>query len=248
MRALLRLELRRQLRNRRALVFTTVLPVFFFLSFSAGGDGSRLGGLTVAPYVMVSMATYSAMNGLFSGGAIIAAERATGWVRQLRVAGLSGPAYLTTKAGISYLTALPGLLVVFLLAHLTRHVDLSAGRWLVTALAILLGLVPVVALGVLVGYSIHPNSLQPLLGLGSALLALFGGIFVPAEQFPRWLQDLVQALPTYWSARSGRAALLGGWIGWHGLAVLVAWTVGLGLLAARAYRRDSLRPSAAGTS
>ena len=126
---LLHLELRRALRNRRTLVFAAVLPMVSFATFSSGANG-QVGGLDVAPYVMVGMATYGAINALFNGGGLIAAEPAVGWNRQLRIAGLSGRVYVAqalradglcgvaTKALICYLTALPGLLAVFALGAL----------------------------------------------------------------------------------------------------------------------------------
>lgn len=246
--ALLRLEMRRTLRNRRVLLITTVFPVVFFLGFSGGDQAQHLGGLTIAPYVMASMATYAAMNALFAGGGLIATERAVGWSRQLRVAGLRGRDYVLTKLATAYLTAVPGLVLVFVVAAVDKHVRLSAVTWVATAVAILAALLPVAALGVAVGYLVRVQNLQPLLGIGSALLALLGGIWVPTELFPRALRDIVQALPTYWSADAGRAALRGTWIGWEGVAVLLAWTVALGALAAHAYQRDSMRPAVAGAA
>lgn len=245
--ALLRLEVRRAVRNRRTLVFSAVLPVIFFLAFSSG-TGGTLDGLAVAPYVMTSMAVYGVMNALFTGGGLIGAERAVGWNRQLRIAGLRGPQYVATKVVTAYFIALPGLLLVLLAAALVQHVHLPATRWLLVAVAVLVGLLPVAALGVLVGYAARPQTLQALFGIGSALLALLGGLWVPADNFPRLLRDVVQVLPTYWSAATARAALRGEWVGLHGAAVLVAWTLLLGALAARAYRMDALKPGVAGTT
>lgn len=246
--ALLRTELRRALRNRRTFVFTAALPVVFFLTFSTGADSSTLDQLTVAPYVMVSMATYGAMNALFTGGGLIAAERAVGWSRQLRVAGLSGRDYVVTKALIAYLSAVPGVLLVLLLGALVRHVHLGALQSVEVVASVLLALLPVAALGVAIGYVARPQSLQPLFGIGSALLALLGGLWVPAENFPGPVQEVMKALPTYWSADAGRAILRGSWLGWHGAAVVAVWTVALGAVAAVGYRRDALRPAAAGTT
>ena len=62
------------------------------------------------------------------------------------------------------------------------------------------------------------------------------------------MKDLVQLLPTYWSAEAGRAVLRGSWVGWHGTAVLTVWTLVFGALAAWMYQRDSLRPASAGTT
>ncbi len=246
--ALLHVELRRAIRNKRTLIFSAVLPVTFFLAFSSGGGNDRLDGLSVAPYVMTSMAVYGVMNALFTGGGLIGAERSVGWNRQLRIAGLPGSRYVATKVVAAYVMALPGLIAVLVAAALVQHVHLPAVRWVVTAVAVLAGLLPIAALGVLVGYVARPQTLQALFGIGSALLALLGGLWVPASTFPRLLRDAVEVLPTYWSAATARAALRGDWVGWHGAAVLIAWTLVLGALAARAYRSDSIKPGVAGTT
>ena len=245
---LLRVELRRSMRNRRTLVFTAVLPAMFFLIFSAANPTGTLDGVSVAPYLMVSMATYGAMNALFTGGGLIAAERAIGWPRQLRVAGLRGRDYVLTKIIIAYLTALPGLVIVFVLGATNHHVRMASGRWLLLGASVLLALMPVAALGVAIGYLVRAQSLQALTGIGSAMLALLGGIWVPAEQFPRLLFDTAKLLPTYWAAEAGRAVLRHSWIGWEGVAVVAIWTLVLGVVAARGYQRDALRPAAAGAT
>jgi ABC-2 type transport system permease protein len=247
MTALLRFELRRRLRDRRTLIFAAVLPTIFFLLFTASATASdTVGGLSVAPYLMVSMATYGAMNALFTGGGLIAAERAVGWNRQLRIAGLGGRSYVLTKGAMAYLAAIPGLVVVFILGAAVKGIHLGAGTWIGAGVSILLGLLPVAVLGVAIGYAARPQQLQPLFGLGSALLALLGGVWAPVETFPRALRDAVQLLPTYWSADAGREVIKGSWLGWHGTAVLLFWTVALGMLASWLYRRDVLRPSGTG--
>jgi ABC-2 type transport system permease protein len=180
---------------------------------------------------------------------VIAAERAIGWNRQLRIAGLPGRDYIVTKVLTSYLTAVPGLLAVFVLAGVAKNVSLGPGTWVGAGVSILLGLLPVAALGIAIGYSAaRPATLQPIFGIGSALLALLGGIFYPADLFPRAMLDFVQLLPTYWSADAGRAVLRGSWVGWHGTIVLLVWTLVLGALAAWMYQRDALRPAASGTT
>lgn len=231
-------DVRRTFRNSRALIFSLVLPGIFFLLFSSGDQTQSEGGVLIAPYIMVSMATYGAMNALFTGGGRIAIERSIGWNRQLRLTGMTGTGYVGNKAAVSYLTAIPGLVGVLILGYLVRSVHLSALHWVEVSLSILLGLLPVAALGVLVGYLGTPAALQPVFGLGSALLALLGGMFVPAEQFPSGVQTVMHVLPTYWSADAGRAVLRGTWVGAEGLLVLAGWTVVLGGLAASAYVRD----------
>ncbi|MDQ2727507.1 MAG: ABC transporter permease [Actinomycetota bacterium] len=245
--ALVRLELRRALRNRRTLLFAAVFPVVFFLAFSAG-PASKIGGLAAAPYLMVSMATYGAMNALFTGGGVIAGERSIGWPRQLRVAGLRNRDYIATKTMVAYLTALPGVLAVFIVSATVKNVHLGASTWIETGATVLVTLLPVAALGVAIGYAARPQALQAVFGIGSALLALMGGLWVPASTFPGAFQDIMKILPTYWAADAGRLILQGSFIGAEGVAILAAWTVALGTLAGFLFRRDSLRPTAAGAT
>lgn len=245
---LLRAELRRLRHNRRLLVSAAALPGLFFVWFTSGSDNERVGGLAVAPYVMVSMATYGAMNALLNGGGVIAAERAVGWSRQLRVAGLRSRDYVATKVMVSYLTAALGVLVVLTIGATMKQVELSLVVWIQIAASVLLGLLPVAALGVVVGYLARPSSLQFVLGIGSILLALSGGLFNPIEHFPSPIRAVIQVFPVYWAGHAGRSALQGSWVGWHGAVVWSIWTFALGTVAAWAYQRDSLRPSAAGTT
>src|ERR1700761_9545763 len=98
--ALLSMEIRRKLRDRRTMMFAVILPAIFFLTFSAGTQ-SKVAGLDVGPYVMISMATYGAMNALFTGGGLIAAERAIGWNRQLRIARVAGGGHVGTQAVVA---------------------------------------------------------------------------------------------------------------------------------------------------
>src|SRR5215472_5960575 len=89
----LRLEIRRVLRNRRNLLMTIVLPVFFFLLFGVTqsyDNGSLRGGHgNVSAFIMISMALYGAVLATTSGGAMVSIERAQGWSRQLRITPLS---------------------------------------------------------------------------------------------------------------------------------------------------------------
>ncbi len=234
----LRAELLRRRRSARLLVFTLGIPALLFLANSNGND--TISGIDIAPYFMVSMATYGAMNALLVNGSLISLERSVGWNRQLRLTGLTGAQYLGTKTLVGYLTAVPGVLVVLLLGA-SRGVDLSAARWIEVGASILLSLAPIAALGVLIGYLARPEAVQPLMGIGSVLLSFLGGLFVPLSNATPWLRHVAEVFPTYWAGQAGRQVLSGRWLGWEGVAIVVAWTIAFGLLAARAYRRDGQR-------
>jgi ABC-2 type transport system permease protein len=236
-----RFEISRIIRNPRFLVFSMFLPVIMFGAFTSAGATDALGDITVGPYIMVSMASFGAMMSVVSTGGRIALERAGGWSRQLRLTALTSGQYLTSKIIGGFTLALPALVAVFVEAYASGRAKLSMGTYLEAGFWVLVGMVPLAALGILLGYRVRADNAGQLIGGMTSLLALAGGIWVPVEQFPRWLADVVKALPMYWSGDAGREVIAGSWVGWHGVLVLVVWTVVLGRLAARSYGRDQLR-------
>ncbi|WP_256788975.1 ABC transporter permease [Frankia sp. AvcI1] len=236
-----RSEITRVWRNTRLLIFTLLLPIILFGAFTAGSAGDRLGDLAVAPYIMISMASFGAMNAVLGSAGRIATERSIGWNRQLRLTALTGPQYVLAKATTGFTLAVLPIVAVFGAGDAMRGIRLSAGTYLGAGASILLGLVPLAAFAIWLGYLVRPENMQAITGGVFSLLALAGGIWVPVENFPGWLADVVKLLPMYWSAQAGRAVLAGGWIGGRGLATLAVWTVVLGAAAGRAYLRDQLR-------
>jgi ABC-2 type transport system permease protein len=87
----LRLEIRRLLRNRRTVIFAIIFPVVFFLAFGLNKAyaNDKLPHGNVSAFVMISMALYGAILATTSGGAMVSIERAAGWSRQLRLTPLS---------------------------------------------------------------------------------------------------------------------------------------------------------------
>ena len=91
----LRIELKRMLRNRRTLFFALVFPAgLFFAIGSSSGWQDKVGYGNVAAYIMVSMALYGGALIAASTGASVATERALGWSRQLRLRPQNSPTIL----------------------------------------------------------------------------------------------------------------------------------------------------------
>jgi ABC-2 type transport system permease protein len=237
-----RYELLRTLRNRRFFLLSLGFPlVLYFVIVSPNRhvrdfDGS---GISFALYYMVGLASFGTMSAMLSCGGRIAAERAVGWNRQLRITPLSPRAYFRVKVLTGYMMAVISLLALYA-AGISLGVHLSADEWLKMTGLILVGLVPFAALGILLGHLLTPDSIGPAMGGGISLLALLGGTWFPLAKHG-FLHDLAQSIPSYWLVQASHVALGGrpwsalGWI------VMAAWTVVLGALAARAYRRDTHR-------
>lgn len=231
-------------RNFRFVIFTTALPVILFLLFNSlygGSNGDTTGGISTGAYLMISMACYGALGASLNAGARIAVERQTGWNRQLRLSALSSRGYLTAKAAVSMLVALPALILVFLLGAFVAHVQLSAVTWVLTGLVIWICIIPFAVLGLVIGSMGTPDTIQPISVLAYMGLAILGGLWFPLEQFPPFLTSIAKVLPSYWLAENGRDMVAGTGVSMLGVLVLLGWTVVLGAIGAVTYRRSGRR-------
>ena len=237
-----RYELRRMLRNRRFFVFSLGFPLLlYFLIATPNRHEADLGGSGIsAPlYFMVGLAAFGTMNGVMGTGARIAAERVIGWNRQLRITPLSTRVYFRAKILSAYITA--GMTIALLYVSGTAlGVRLSLPTWLEMTGLLLVGLVPFVALGLLLGHLINADAVGPAIGGMTALFGFFGGVWFPVSG-NSLLHDIAVALPSYWLVQASRVGIGGG--GWGPTAWLVValWTAALVVLACWAYRRDTQR-------
>jgi ABC-2 type transport system permease protein len=238
----LRYELLRTLRNRRFFLLSLAIPLVLFFAVASPNrhvrdvDGT---GLSFPLYYMVAMATFGTMSAMLSCGGRIAAERAVGWNRQLRITPLSPRTYFRVKVLTGYMMAILSLLALYV-AGASLGVSLGAGDWLKMTGLMLIGLVPFAALGITLGHLLTPDSTGPAMGGGISFLSLLGGVYFPLGNHG-FLHDLAQYIPSYWLVQASHVGLGGHAWSATGWIVMIAWTVALGALAARAYRLDTGR-------
>lgn len=231
-------ELKRTFRNKRFFFFSLGFPLLLFLTVGGSQRGSDITpGVPFLPYYMVGMAGWGAMSAVLAGGARISMERAAGWVRLLKLTPLSVAGYFRAKVLTGYVMAVASLALLYV-AGIALGVRLPLHEWLQMTGLILVALVPIAVLGILLGHLLTPDSMGPVLGGLSALLAFLGGSwFLPSG----WLDTVGQLIPAYWLTQAGRMTAAGG--SWPAKAWLVVavWTVVLTALAAQTYRRGDQR-------
>jgi len=238
----MRYEVLRVLRSRRFFFLALGFPVvLYYLIAGPNRHEQNIGssGLSFSLYYMVGLAAFGTMNAMLSTGARIAAERATGWNRQLRITPLSTSAYFRAKIIVGYLMCLLSLATLYI-AGATLGVSLPAKDWIEMTIYILIGLIPFAALGILIGHLIGLDSIGPAMGGTTALLGLLGGVWFPIGS-DGFMHDIAILLPSYWLVQASHVAIGGdawratGWI------VVGAWTICVALAAVWAYRRDTSR-------
>jgi ABC-2 type transport system permease protein len=239
--AYIRFELLRTVRNRRFFILALGFPiVLYFLIAGPNRNVDDLGGtgLSAPLYYMVGLAAFGAMNAMLSVGSRIATERTAGWNRQLRLTPLSPRDYFRAKVLTGYMTALTALILLYI-AGTAMGVRLDAHDWLSMTGLVLVGLIPFGALAILLGHLLTSDAIGPAMGGLVAVLAVLGGVWFPLTSGV--LYYIGQALPSYWLVQASHVALGGGGWGAKGWLIVAAWSVVLGALALRAYRRDTAR-------
>jgi ABC-2 type transport system permease protein len=240
--SLIRLELTRALRNRKFLFFSVIYPSVIFLLVSNQTGDVEGTGLSVAKYVMVSMASFGALTAVLMGNSErIAKEREGGWVRQLRLTPLPGRGYVLAKTASAAVVSLPSIVMVFLVAAAVKDVRLDAWQWFALTGAIWAGSLVFAALGVAIGYLASGDAVRPITMIVYFGLSILGGLWMPSSSFPTWLQDIAKWLPTHAYAALGRAIEQSQAPHAQDIAILVAFFLLFTGGAAWLYRKDTLK-------
>jgi ABC-2 type transport system permease protein len=234
-----RYEVLRCFRNTRFFIFSLAFPLILFFAIAGPNQHNTVDGVPFPLYYMTGMIAWGSMAAVIAGGARIAAERAVGWTRQMRLTPLSTVAYFRAKILSGYLVALVSILLLAG-AGVTLGVHLSALKWFTMIVLILIGLIPFAVLGVLLGHLLTVESMGPALGGLTSLFALLGGAWGPLAQHGAF-HKVIECIPSYWLVQAGKTAYVGG--GWPAQAwiVMAVWTIVLTRVAMRVYQRDTAR-------
>ncbi|WP_414941157.1 ABC transporter permease [Amycolatopsis sp. cmx-11-51] len=237
----LTLEIKRIVRSPQFALFTIGMPLVMFLLFG-GIFGAReiAPGVSTATVTMVNMAAYGAMTAALFTGTRVATERTDGWQRTLRLTPMRAPGYLMVKVTAGLFVALPVLLVIFA-AGMIRGIRLETGQWLTIFGTLWLGTLPFAVLGLMIGLFGKGDTVQAVTGALMLPLGMFGGLWIPLQILPGWMNTAGHIMPTYWLGEIGRAPVLGGSGTLTAAGVLVAWLVVPALVVMARFRLDTAR-------
>ena len=134
-----------------------------------------------------------------------------------------------------------GLVPLIIIGWLFTAATVTLGQLLAGIGTVLAVSVPFVLLGMTIGYSLSAKAALPVVQVVLFPLAFAGGLFMPPQMFPGWLDAISQATPT----RAGRDLLVQVTTGAEAYAlalpVLAGWTLLFALLGVAAYRKDEGR-------
>ena len=139
--AYLRYEVLRNFRNWTFFIASVAFPLVLYLIVAEANRYADFNGTSFPLYFMVAMATLGTMAGVVSSASVIAAERSSGWLRQLRITPLRTVTYFASKVINGYLRALVTIALMYLAGTLLG-VRLPTREWLIVTGLLLAGLIP----------------------------------------------------------------------------------------------------------
>lgn len=242
--AQVRAELTGYRRNPFFVLLSAVLPIFFFAIFGLTEGTAKLNAnFTVTALIMGNMAAYSVSNFLVLNiGIGQASQRSQKLDLLQRATPLPPWIAITANAVGGLLIATLVVIVLFLFAAAAGGVHLSLLVYLNLLWRALLGAIPMLGLGLAIGYGFTGNVAPAVANLIYLPMSFLGGIFIPISIYPAWLQDIARVLPTYHYAQLVAGAVeaakesLGTSLLW-----LLVWGVVLMGLGIRLYRLDQRR-------
>jgi len=240
---LVRLEVRRLIRNRRTLIFSMIVPALFFLIFGLNSAyvNLRSGVGNVSAAVLISMALYGAILATTSGGAMVSIERAAGWSRQLRITPLRPSTYVTVKMASSMVLGAVSVAIVYLVALTTGKPSMPGWVWAVSALCVWIGSLLFAAFGLFVGYLLPSENVMQVIGFVLMLFSFGGGLFIPLSQFSPPLRTLAAYTPLFGLNRLVHYPLSQSHFSWTWVVNLVAWLAVFSAGAVWRFRKDTAR-------
>jgi ABC-2 type transport system permease protein len=236
-------QLRRVGRNRQYLIFTVLLPALFTIFFTKIFGGMASGPVEYqrqAALYMVSMMAYGGLGAALGATIRISFDRASGWLRQLRVTPVPQTQVLAVDIAVGALLTLPSLMVVALVGRFVNDVQLGLGTWVVLVGVLWAGAITFVALGILLGLALDERAAGGAMGFVGVVLAALGGLWAPVEVFPDSLRAIAHAMPSYWYAQLGRDVAAGAAPSGTAALALAGFTAAFAVLAGTVARHRPL--------
>ncbi|TDM40654.1 ABC transporter permease [Macrococcoides goetzii] len=197
--AMLKYEMIDLSQRKSLFILSTLLPVIFFLVFSSM---MKIPDKDIQQYFvrdyMLSMTTFSLTSfAIITFPLEMINDKQKGWSRALFRTPLNPLYYYLCKVIKILMMYMLSILIVFLVGHFVKGVNMSTIEWLVCYAGLLFGGIIFLTLGILLSQF---KDAQKVSTFGNILylgLAMLGGLWFPVMTFPDWLQPIAKLMPTY---------------------------------------------------
>ena len=173
-------------------------PVMFYFLFGVSNKGVHEGGVAMAKYMLGSYCCFGMIGAaLFAIGAGLSGEKAAGWLELKRASPMPPMAYLLAKCVTAQFFGVIIVAILMVIGVTLGGVHLG-GREIAEVFGMaFVGTIPFAALGLLVALVAPANAATGFVNLIYLPMSFMGGLWVPLQYMPKWLQAIAPAMPTY---------------------------------------------------
>ncbi len=206
-------EIRLLLRNKRAVMFSMLLPIFLLVIFGSVFNNRELGGgVTFAQYFVAGLLASGLLYSSFQQLAIaIPEERSNGTLKRIVGSPMPRSVYFAGKFAASSFIYFFQVVALLGIGHFSYGITLptSPELWLDFAWISVLGLIVSSLLGI--AFSTFAKDGQSASALAAPLVLFFqftSGVYFVYANLPRWMQDVATIFPLKWMAQAMRGVFL----------------------------------------
>ncbi|MBO1199944.1 ABC transporter permease [Staphylococcus simiae] len=191
-------EIKIMFRKKLTLMLSIIFPVFFYILFTSILDLPKAVQQHFYKDYMYSMTVYSLISfSLMTFPLDLIEEQNNGWYKKLMSTTFNSFNYYTAKMIKTTILYLLAIVILFLVAHFYKDVNMTMAKWLLSGFLLWLGGSSFLSLGLIFAQfkdSQKVNAISNILTIG---LAVLGGLWFPINTFPQWLQHIGKSLPSY---------------------------------------------------
>lgn len=219
-------ELLRVIRNPYYVFWSLLMPIVFYFIFTRVVNTGADNQAEWAAHYLMSMTTFSVMgSAIMTLGIRLVQERTQGWTTFMRVTPLPGPIYFFGKMFSQTVMHLLSIIFIFVAGVLINNVSLPISIWIYSALWILIGSLPFLAIGTLVGTMKRVDTASGVSNAIYMALAVIGGMWMPMEVLPKLMQNIGKWLPSYNFGNGAWEIIRGNAPHWSNVVILLGYLI-----------------------
>ncbi len=193
-----KVEIIRIFRNPYFVFWSLFMPILFYFIFTKVFNTNIEGQKEWQAHYLMSMTAFSVMgSSIMILGIRLVEERTKGWAMFMRITPLSNQAYFMAKMVGQSVMHVFSISLIFIAGAIINNISLSLYEWIMSGLWILLGTLPFLALGTLIGTMKRVDTAAGVSNLIYMILAISGGLWMPMEIMPDIIQKIGKWLPSF---------------------------------------------------
>ncbi|MFJ7724896.1 ABC transporter permease [Neobacillus sp. NPDC097160] len=234
-----KVEIIRILRNRYFVFWSLVMPILFYYIFTNVVNTNAPDKAEWQAHYLMSMTVFSVMgSSMMTLGIRMVQERSQGWSTFIRVTPLSDTVYFAAQMIGQSVIHLLSIIIIFIAGAIINDVSLTAFEWIASGLWILLGSLPFLAIGTLIGMMKKVETAAGISNVIYMVLAVAGGLWMPLEIMPKMMQNIGKWLPSYNFGNGAWEIVRGNMPDWKNMLILIAY-LALFMLLSKYIRRKT---------